>query len=115
MHVLQLFPDHLLLHGQTGQVHIHRTLENALVIPQRATFVMYDKRYVYVVNKDNVVHQREIEVQIEKDEFFVISEGLIANDKIIVDGIRHVHDHEQVNCEFHKPEEFLPNVKKHAE
>ncbi len=45
-------PDGLLRHGQTGNVLIHRTLKNALVIPQRATFEILDKQYVYVVDKD---------------------------------------------------------------
>src|SRR5579864_6388195 len=44
-------PDGLLRHGQTGNVLIHRTLKNAIVIPQRATFEILDKRYVYVVDK----------------------------------------------------------------
>ena len=44
-------PDRLLRHGQTGNVLIHRTLKDAVVIPQRATFETLDKRYVYVVGK----------------------------------------------------------------
>ena len=53
-------PNGLLRHGQTGTVLIHRVLKDAVVIPQRATFEILDKRYVYVVDEDNVVHQREI-------------------------------------------------------
>ena len=53
-------PDGLLRHGQTGTVLIRRVLKDAIVIPQRATFEVLDKRYVYVVDKDDVVHQREI-------------------------------------------------------
>ena len=45
-------PNGLLRHGQTGNVLIHRTLNNAIVIPQRATFEILDKQYVYVVGKD---------------------------------------------------------------
>ena len=60
-------PDRLLRHGQTGTVLINRTLKNAIVIPQRATFEILDKRYVYVVDKDDVVHQREIVIQNELD------------------------------------------------
>ncbi|MFO0948983.1 MAG: efflux RND transporter periplasmic adaptor subunit [Planctomycetota bacterium] len=65
----------LLRHGQTGNVLIHRPLHNATVIPQRATFETLDKRYVYVVDKDNVVHQREIAIQNELDDIFVIKSG----------------------------------------
>ena len=44
-------PDRLLRHGQTGTILIHRTLKNAVVIPQRATFEILDKRYVWVVDR----------------------------------------------------------------
>ncbi len=50
-------PDFLLRHGQTGTVLLPVALKGAVVIPQRATFEVLDKRYVYVVDKDDVVHQ----------------------------------------------------------
>ena len=108
-------PDRLLRHGQTGNVLIHRTLKNAIVIPQRATFEILDKRYVYVVGKDDVVHQREIVIQHEKDDIFVIKKGLDVNDKIVLEGVRQVRDGEKVEYEFRKPEEALANQKNHAE
>jgi membrane fusion protein (multidrug efflux system) len=108
-------PDRLLRHGQTGNVLIHRTLMNAIVIPQRATFEILDKRYVYVVGKDDVVHQREIVIQHEMDDIFVIEKGLDVNDKIVLEGVRQVRDGEKVEYEFRKPEEALANQKNHAE
>jgi membrane fusion protein (multidrug efflux system) len=108
-------PDHLLRHGQTGNVLIHRTLEGAIVIPQRATYEILDKRYVYVVDEDNVVHQRPIVVRNEMDDIFVIKSGLELGDKIVLEGIRQVHDGEKVEFEFVKPEEALTNQKQHAE
>jgi len=108
-------PDRLLRHGQTGNVLIHRTVRNAIVIPQRATFEVLDKRYVYVVDKDDVVHQREISIQHELDDIFVIKKGIDVNDKIVLEGVRQVHDGEKVEFTFRKPEEALANQKNHAE
>lgn len=108
-------PDGLLRHGQTGKVLIHRTFSNAVVIPQRATFEILDKRYVYVVDKEDVVHQREIVVQNELDDIFVIKSGLAVNDRIVLEGVRQVRDGEKVEYEFRRPEEALANQKKHAE
>jgi membrane fusion protein (multidrug efflux system) len=42
-------PDNLLRHGQTGTILIHRKLHDAIVIPQRATYEILAKKYVYVV------------------------------------------------------------------
>ena len=44
-------PDRLLRHGQTGTILISRVQNDAIVIPQRATFEVLQKRYVYVVDK----------------------------------------------------------------
>ena len=108
-------PDRLLRHGQTGNVLIHRTLNNAIVIPQRATFEILDKRYVYVVGKDDVVHQREIVVQNEMDDIFVIKKGLGVDDRIVFEGVRQVRDGEKVEFEFRPPEEVIANQKYQAE
>ena len=93
-------PDYLLRHGQTGTVLMHRKLNKAVVIPQRATFEILGNRFVYVVDKDNVAHLREIVVGHELDGVFVIKKGLDADDKIIVDGLRKVRDCAKVEFEF---------------
>jgi membrane fusion protein (multidrug efflux system) len=108
-------PDGLLRHGMTGNVLIHRTLSNALVIPQRATFEILDKRYVYVIDKDDVVHQREIVVQHEQQDVYIISRGLSADDRFVYEGIRQVHDGERKECEFLPPEQVLAHQNHHAE
>jgi membrane fusion protein (multidrug efflux system) len=100
-------PDRLLRHGMTGKVLIHRTLKNAIVIPQRATFEILDHRFVYVVDKDDVVHRREIVVQNELKDIFVINRGVGVDTRIIVEGIRQVRDGEKVKYEFRSPDQIL--------
>jgi membrane fusion protein (multidrug efflux system) len=108
-------PDFLLRHGQTGTVLIHRTLKNAVVIPQRATFENLAKRYVYIVDKDDVVHQREIVIQHELDDIYVISSGPGVDERIVLEGIRQVRDGDTVEFEFRQPELVLANQKNKAE
>lgn len=108
-------PDHLLRHGQTGTILIHRTKHNALVIPQRAVYEILAKRYVYVVDDEDVVHQREITIQNEQDDIFVVDKGLEPGDKIVLEGVRQVRDGEKVEYEFRGPEVVLGNLKYRAE
>jgi membrane fusion protein (multidrug efflux system) len=108
-------PDGLLRHGQTGTVLIHRTLHDATVIPIRAAYEIMDKRYVYVVDKDDVVHQREIISQLEMDDIYVIKNGVGVGDRIVVEGILQIHDGEKVEYEFRSPEEVMANQKDHVE
>ena len=92
-------PDLLLRHGQSGTVLIGRVLNDAIVIPQRATFEVLNRRYVYVVDKADVAHRREIAIQNELEDLYVIKKGVGADDKIILEGIRQVHDGEKVEYE----------------
>lgn len=108
-------PQKLLRHGQTGTVLLHRVKTDALVIPQRAAFEILDKRYVYVVDKDGMVHQREIMHQYELDDIFVIKKGLAVGDRIVLEGIREVHDGEKVEYEFRPPQQVLAALKNRAE
>ena len=94
---------------------ISRVQNDAIVIPQRATFEVLDKRYVYVVDKDDVAHQREIEVQNELDDIFVIKTGLSVDDKIVLEGIRQIRDGDKVEYEDRQPEQVAANLKYHAE
>jgi membrane fusion protein (multidrug efflux system) len=108
-------PDGVLRHGQTGTILIHRTLKNALVIPQRATFEILDKRYVWVVGEDDVAHQSLITIKDELEDIFVINSGLNMRDKIVLEGVRQVEEGGKVEYEFREPKEALKNQKFRAE
>jgi membrane fusion protein (multidrug efflux system) len=109
-------PKGLLRHGQTGTILISRPLHNAVVIPQRSKFENLAKQYVYVVDKDDVVHQREITIQNELEDIYVIADGnLNADEKIVLEGIRQVRDGEKVEYEFLQPDVVLANPKNRAE
>ncbi len=109
-------PKGLLRHGQTGNVLIHQTVKNAILIPQRATFEILDRRYVYTVDKDDVAHQREIIVQHELEDLYVVRSGLDVNDRIVLDGIRQVRDGGKVEQhEFLNPDQVIANQKNAAE
>ena len=62
-----------------------------------------------------MVHQREIVVQNELDDIFVIKKGLDVDDRIVLEGVRQVRDGEKVEYEFRPPEEVMGNQKNHAE
>ncbi len=108
-------PERLLRHGQTGTVVISRVKKDAILIPQRATFEVLQKRYVYIISEDGVAHQKEIVVQNELEDLFVIKEGVGVEDKIVLEGIRQVRDGDKVEYEDRQPEQVAANLKHHAE
>ncbi|MEO2092339.1 MAG: efflux RND transporter periplasmic adaptor subunit, partial [Gemmataceae bacterium] len=108
-------PDGFLRNGQTGNVLIHRVLPHAVVVPQRATFEILDKRFVYVIDEHHVAHQREIQVEREMDDVFVVRNGVGPNDKIVLDGVREVRDGDHLKYDEVKPADVLSRLKTHAE
>ncbi len=104
-------PQRLLRHGQTGNVLISQVQNDAIVIPQRATLEKLAKRYVYVVDKDDVAHQREIVIQKVLEDRLVIKKGLGVDDKIVVDGVRLVRDGDKVEYEDRQLKKVVANPK----
>jgi membrane fusion protein (multidrug efflux system) len=109
-------PKGLLRHGQTGTLLINQKLSGALVIPQRATFEILDKQYVFVVDEKAIAHQREITVASELEDIYVIKSGLSAGEKFVLDGVREVRDGEHLErTETRPPKEAVNDLKHHAE
>jgi membrane fusion protein (multidrug efflux system) len=109
-------PEGLLRHGQTGTILIHRSVKNAVVIPQRATFETLDKQYVWVVGEDHTVHRQQITIAHELEDTFVIEGGISVKDKIVLEGVQQVKNNQKLeDVEFQKPGEALAHQKFYAE
>ena len=85
-------PKGILRHGETGTVKIAVPYTQALLIPQKATFQILDKTYVFVVDKSGQVAQREITTSGELPDLFIVDKGLSASETILVEGIRMVRN-----------------------
>ena len=81
-------PKGLLRHGETGTILMNTSLNGALLIPQKSTFEILDKKYVFVIDKDNIVRSRHITIAAELPHIYVIKVGLEETDKILLDGLR---------------------------
>lgn len=109
-------PKGLLRHGETGNVQMVVPYKNALIIPQKATFEVLEKKYVFVVDKDNVVHQKEINIAGEMPDLYVIKSGITANDKIMLEGIRKVRDNDKIaKFSYEEPKDVISRLKVYVE
>ncbi len=107
--------DKLLKNGQTGKVMMLVPVVNALIIPQKATYEVQDKKYVFVVDKNNVVKTREITITGEVPDLYVVKSGLDANDKIVLEGVQKVKDDDKIKFDYQKPQDVLSHLKLKAE
>lgn len=108
-------PDKLLKHGETGKIMMTVPQKNAMVIPQKATYEIQDKRYVFVIDKNNVVKSRLITITGELPDLFVVATGLNDDEKILLEGVQKVKDDDKIQYEFEKPEEVIKHLRVHAE
>jgi len=108
-------PNKLLKHGETGSVLMTIPLKNAIVIPQKATYEIQDKKYVFVVNKNDVLQSKEITITGEIPDLYVVASGITADDKILVEGVQKVKDDEKIKYEYVSPKKIINNLRLKAE
>jgi membrane fusion protein (multidrug efflux system) len=103
-------PDRLLRHGETGNIKIKEVIENALVIPQKATFEVLDKKFVFVVNSKGAVEQREIEIDKEVPHLFIVKSGLTEEDKILIEGLGKVSKGQVIKTKLESTDEVMKSL-----
>lgn len=108
-------PGQILRHGQTGNILMDVPYPGALMIPQKATFEILDKTYVYVVNAANELEQRQVTIAAELPHVFIISEGLAEADKVLIEGLRRVQNGQEIAVNFREPGEVFANLDLYAE
>ena len=91
-------PAHVLRSGGTGSVLVPTHAKDAIVIPQKATYEIQDKKFVYLVGSGNKVKSTEITVLSQNDgQNYVVTSGLKAGDRVVVDGVSTLKDGTQIN------------------
>ncbi|MFD1000394.1 efflux RND transporter periplasmic adaptor subunit [Ohtaekwangia kribbensis] len=87
----------LLRSGNTGRVRIPSVHDNALVIPQEATFELQDKVLVFVLADSNKVVSRPIQVEGQTTNYYFVKDGLKTGDKIVYSGLSRLRDGAVIN------------------
>jgi membrane fusion protein (multidrug efflux system) len=108
-------PNKVLRNGETGNIFMAVQLNKVLLIPQKATFEILDKKYVYVV-KNDTVKSKEIKVATEIPHLYAVSHGLTEQDTILVEGIRKVKNNQHIKYQFESLTQILRELQQlHAE
>lgn len=111
-----LNPKGILRHGETGNILMPVTLKKAILIPQKATFDVLDKKFVYVVDEHNMLKAKQITIAQELPHVYIVASGLSATDKILAEGLGKVKNNEKITYEFVPFEKELAELNNlHAE
>lgn len=104
-------PQGVLRHGETGSILMPINLTNAIIIPQKATFEILDKKYVYVI-ENNEVKTRQIEVGLEMPHLYVVTSGLKTSDKILLEGLRKVKNNQKIQYQIENTRQVMADLDK---
>lgn len=104
-------PKLLLKHGSSGKIQISNTITNALIIPQKATFEIQDKQYVYILDKQNKVRSRNIEVQQRLQHLYILKSGLTEKDRVIYEGIQNLKEGDSIKPQLIPMQKVLLKLK----
>ena len=86
-------PNRLLRSGGSGVIMIPMKNDHAILVPQKATYEIQDKKFVYVLNDDSTVTSTEITIaSIDNGKEYMVTSGLKAGDRIVTEGVNTLKD-----------------------
>lgn len=80
-------PNELLTNGNSGKINIPTIYENAIVIPQEATYEQQGNIMVFTVGENNTVSSLIVKVKASIDNLYVVESGIKEGDKIVTTGV----------------------------
>ena len=89
-------PDAMLRSGSTGSILIPTFYQNAIIVPQKATFDIQDRKMIFTVDSENIVHATNIKILNNTSDDFIIDSGLSEGDKIVLDGVGKIRDGDKI-------------------
>lgn len=100
-------PDQRLLPGMLMKVKLIKTSRDALILPESAIIPIQDRHYVYWVNDEGVIEQKQVELGLRKRGWVEILDGIALDEQIVVRGILKVRPGDKVKVTFSERFSFL--------
>lgn len=93
-------PVGLLRSGSSANVRIPEQVKDGILIPQRSSYELQGKHFVYVVDQTNAVKSVEVKIMdLTAGQFYVVTDGLKVGDKVVYDGNSSLKDAAKIKAE----------------
>ncbi|GAT63462.1 membrane fusion protein, multidrug efflux system [Paludibacter jiangxiensis] len=89
-------PQALLHTGTSGKINVPSFYSNVILVPQKATYEIQDKKMVFVVDPHGIIHATNITVVNATSDQYVVEDGVNVGDKIVVDGLNRLKDGDKI-------------------
>jgi membrane fusion protein, multidrug efflux system len=107
-------PHSLLRHGETGNILWPKSIKKAIIIPQKSTFEILDKRFVLVVDKQGVLHEREIVVAKEAPNIFILKSGISPDEMFLLEGQNKLSKGDKIKYKVLDPQSVINSLDLYA-
>jgi membrane fusion protein (multidrug efflux system) len=104
----------LLRHGETGKILWPKLIKKAIIIPQKSTFEILDKRFVLVVDKQGILHEREISVAEEAPNIFILKSGITPDELFLLEIQNNVDKGDKIKYKTMDPSSVIKNLDLYA-
>lgn len=106
-------PSRILRSGASASVRIPQQIDNAILIPQKSTIDIQGKKFVYLAQADSTIKNTEIQImEITKGNFYVVTKGLKAGDKLILEGFQSLKDGSKIKADVTKTDSVYAELNK---
>lgn len=106
-------PISLLKNGASASVRIPQSVETAILIPQKSTIDLQGKKFVYVLGDSAKIVSTEVQImELTKGKFYVVTKGLKAGDKVVLEGFQSLKDGVKIKPEEQNADSVYAEIKK---
>ncbi|MBX9877409.1 MAG: efflux RND transporter periplasmic adaptor subunit [Candidatus Obscuribacterales bacterium] len=108
-------PQGLLRYGQTGKILWPKKINQAVIVPQKSTFEILDKRFIFVVDKAGVIHEREIKVAHEAPNIYIVASGITPDEMYLLERQNKLDKGDKIRYQLIDPQRAIEDLKLYAE
>jgi membrane fusion protein (multidrug efflux system) len=108
-------PHGLLRYGETGQILWPKKISQAVIVPQKSTYEILDKRFIFVVDKTGVIHEREIKVASEEPNVYIVSSGIAPDEMFLLERQNKLDKGDKIHYKLIEPKIAIENLNLYAE
>lgn len=108
-------PQGLLRYGETGKILWPKKITQAVIVPQKSTFEILDKRFIFVVDKTGVIHEREIKVAHEAPNIYVVASGITPDEMYLLERQNKLDKGDKIRYQLIDPQRAIESLKLYAE
>ncbi len=108
-------PNGLLRYGETGTILWPKKVNQAVIVPQKSTFEILEKRFILVVDKNGVLHERVIKVAREEPNVYVVASGISPDEMFLLERQNKLDKGDKIHYKLIDPKRAFEDLNLYAE